>query len=259
VSYILDALKKSEKKRMQGVVPDVLTTQETAYRESRTRRLWPYLIIAALLVNVFVLVWIAPWKSKKPVAVVETGVVTKLASKETGAVPASTEKPGISDAASVAQSDTAEPKSASVTKPLHDAGVTRHHQLAAARGEVQKTSAMKKSESAPKVNHDSAAEAPSETPAMTAPGEAKHPVEAAPIPGKVYSLSELPLSVQQKLPSFSISVFLYSDDPASRMVKINNKMLKEGDYLSEVLKLEEIDQNSLILSYQNFRFRVGLK
>jgi hypothetical protein len=36
-------------------------------------------------------------------------------------------------------------------------------------------------------------------------------------------------------------------------------MLREGDYLSEGLKLEEIDQNSLILSYRNFRFRVGLK
>jgi general secretion pathway protein B len=259
MSYILDALKKSEKKRMQGTVPDVLTAQETAYHEPKTHRLWPYLIIAALLVNVFAVIWIAPWKSKKPSAVMETGVVTKLASEETGAIPANTEKAGISGAASVTQGDTAEPKSAADTKPLHNAEVARHHQLAAGDEARKKTSGMKNSESAPKVNHDTPAEAPSEVPAMTAPAEARHPVEATPIPDKVYSLSELPLSVQQKLPSFGISVFLYSDDPASRMVKINNKMLKEGDYLSEGLKLEEIDQNRLILSYQNFRFRVGLK
>jgi general secretion pathway protein B len=259
MSYILDALKKSEKRRMQGTVPDVLTAQEIVYHEPKTRRLWPYFIIVALLVNVFALVWIAPWKSKKTGAVVETGMVTRPVSKETGAIPANTEKAGISGAASVAQGDTDQSKSAAVTKPLHDAEVARHHQLAVGDEARKKTSGIKKSESGPKVDHDTPAEAPSEAPAMAAPDEARHPVEVTPIPNKVYSLSELPLSVQQKLPSFGISVFLYSDDPASRMVKINNKMLKEGDYLSEGLKLEEIDQNSLILSYQNFRFRVGLK
>jgi general secretion pathway protein B len=259
MSYILDALKKSEKKRMQGTVPDVLTAQEIVYREPKTRRLWLYLIIAALLVNVFALVWIAPWKSKKPGAVVESGVVTKVATEERGTIPTNTEKLGISGAGSVVQGDTAQPKPAAVTKPLHDAEAARRHQLTAVRDAAQKKTSIKKSESAPKVNHDIPAEATSEVPAMTVPAGAKHQAEVTPIPNKVYSLSELPLPVQEKLPSFGISVFLYSEDPASRMVKINNKMLKEGDYLSEGLKLEEIDQNSLILSYQNFHFRVGLK
>jgi general secretion pathway protein B len=259
MSYILDALKKSEKRRMQGTVPDVLAAQEVVYHEPKTRRLWPYLIIAALLVNVLAVVWLAPWKSKKSDTVVESGVVTKLASREHDAIPVNREKayPG---SGAATQSDTGARKPPAETKPVNGADVTRSHQLPAVKDEAQrKMTGIHKPETGVKINHDTLTEALPEAPAVAAPAEPKHPVDVLPIPNKVYSLSELPLSVQQKLPSFGISVFLYSDDPTSRMVKINNKMLREGDYLSEGLKLEEIDQNSLILSYQNFRFRVGLK
>jgi general secretion pathway protein B len=80
-----------------------------------------------------------------------------------------------------------------------------------------------------------------------------------PIKNKIYSVRELPASLQQNLPDFSISTHLYSGDTTSRMIRVNGQMLREGQILSDGLKLEEIDQNSLILSYQNFRFRVGLK
>jgi general secretion pathway protein B len=259
MSYILDALKKSEKKRMQGTVPDVLTAQEIIYHEPKARRLWPYLIIAVLLLNALAVVWFVPWKSKKSNTAVESGVVTKLASKERDNNPVNIEKPDPGSAA-VTQSDTGAPKPPAETKPVHGVDLKRPRQLPAIKDEAQKKMpGIHKPETGAKVNHDSLTEAPPEAPAMAAPAEPKHPVDVLPVLNKVYSLSELPLSVQQKLPSFGISVFLYSDDPASRMVKINNKMLREGDYLSEGLKLEEINQNSLILSYQNFRFRVGLK
>ena len=260
MSYILDALKKSEKKRMQGAVPDVLSAQEVVYHEPKRRRLWPYLIIAALLVNALAVIWLVPWKSKRSDAVVESAAVTKVAPKENVPVPVGVEKPEGSGAAPVRQSDASSPKPAAEMKPAHDRDVKRPRQLTAAKNNGQKKmSGIHKPETGAKINHDTLAEAPPEAPAMAAPAEPKHPVDVLPIPNKVYSLSELPLSVQQKLPSFGISVFLYSDDPSSRMVKINNKMLREGDYLSEGLKLEEINQNSLILSYQSFRFRVGLK
>jgi general secretion pathway protein B len=259
MSYILDALKKSEKKRMQGTVPDVLAAQEFVYHKPKTRRLWPYLIIAALLVNILAVVWLAPWKSNKSNTVVETGVVTKLASKEHDAIPVNRGKADPGSGAAT-QRDTGARKPPAETKPVHGADVTGRHQLAAVKDVAQKKMpGIHRPETGAKINHDTLTEAPPEAPATAAPAEPKHPVDVLPIPNKVYSLSELPLSVQQKLPSFGISVFLYSDDPTSRMVKINNKMLREGDYLSEGLKLEEIDQNSLILSYQNFRFRVGLK
>ena len=80
-----------------------------------------------------------------------------------------------------------------------------------------------------------------------------------PLPNKIYHMSELPQSLQQKLPAFAISTFLYSEDPGSRSVRINGQMMREGQYLSAGLKLEEIMQNGMIFSYQNYRFQVGLK
>jgi general secretion pathway protein B len=258
MSYILDALKKSEKKRMQGTVPDVLTAQEIVCHERRKRRLWPYLVIAALLVNALAVVWLVPWKSKEPSAVSESGVITRLASEEHDTATANTERPRTGSTLAM-KSNTGGAKPSAQMKPQRSADETPRR-LAAVKDQAQKkTSGISKPETGAKAIHDTTAESRPDIPAATAPSEIEHPVDVAPIPGKVYSMSELPLAVQQKLPSFGISVFLYSDDPTSRMVKINNKMLREGDYLSEGLKLEEIDQNSLILSYQNFRFRVGLK
>ena len=258
MSYILDALKKSEEKRMQGTVPDVLTAQEVVYHEPKRRRLWPYLIISVLLLNALAAVWLVPWKSKKSNAVVESSALTKLALRGHDSLSGGIVKPG-SPAAAVAESGANTLKPASEMKPLHSGAVTQPHQFSPVKdGGQKKVAEVPKPATDAKESHDASVPS-SQAPAMAEPAEPKHPVDALPIPNKVYSLSELPLSLQQKLPSFGISVFLYSDDPASRMVKINNKMLREGDYLSEGLKLEEINQNSLILSYQSFRFRVGLK
>jgi general secretion pathway protein B len=66
MSYILDALKKSEKERQQGTVPDFMTVQDAMVQEHK-KRLLPYLLIVSLLINSALFVWwLVPWQSKKP-------------------------------------------------------------------------------------------------------------------------------------------------------------------------------------------------
>jgi general secretion pathway protein B len=72
-------------------------------------------------------------------------------------------------------------------------------------------------------------------------------------------VSELPDALRQSLPAFTVSVALYSEDAASRMARINDQVVREGQQLSAGLRVEEITRDSIILSYQNYRFRVGLK
>jgi hypothetical protein len=43
------------------------------------------------------------------------------------------------------------------------------------------------------------------------------------------------------------------------MVRVNGKMLREGDVLSEGLKLNEIRQDELIFGYQNYRIRLRVQ
>jgi len=64
VSYILDALKKSEQERPRGSVPDLQTVQNVPATPKR-RSWWPLLILTALLLNSLILVfWWHPWQEK---------------------------------------------------------------------------------------------------------------------------------------------------------------------------------------------------
>ncbi len=48
---------------------------------------------------------------------------------------------------------------------------------------------------------------------------------------KLYKLQELPSAIRQDLPVFSVSALLYSSNPDSRMVRINEQMMHEGQDL----------------------------
>jgi general secretion pathway protein B len=51
MSYILDALKKSDQERQQGTTPGLHTSQSAPLPEKKKRPVWPYLLSAALLLN----------------------------------------------------------------------------------------------------------------------------------------------------------------------------------------------------------------
>lgn len=65
MSYILDALKKSENERQQGQAPGLSTIQPHHSARPRRRGLWPILLGAALVLNAgVVLVALRPWEPK---------------------------------------------------------------------------------------------------------------------------------------------------------------------------------------------------
>lgn len=67
MSYILDALKKSEQERRQGNVPNLQTVHIPVAIESSPAR-WPYIVIALLLLSLaFILGMLRPWDSTSPV------------------------------------------------------------------------------------------------------------------------------------------------------------------------------------------------
>ncbi len=72
------------------------------------------------------------------------------------------------------------------------------------------------------------------------------------------SLKDLPVSVQQSLPPINIEGHIYDDNPAARMVIINGKIRREKQSLGAMLRLEEITPNGVILSYQGHVFHMGV-
>lgn len=82
MSFILDALKKLEQKRQQSSVPDLLTVHEPTPQEPKSRSMWPYLLMVALLLNAgILLLWLHPWQSEKPDVAIETTTEIKATEK----------------------------------------------------------------------------------------------------------------------------------------------------------------------------------
>ena len=65
---------------------------------------------------------------------------------------------------------------------------------------------------------------------------------------------QLAIELQRELPDMSISVHVYSAKPGSRLVRIDNTVYREGDFVASELKLEEITPNGMIMSFRDTRF-----
>lgn len=256
MSYILDALKKSEKERQNGTVPNLMTVQDIMAQKPRKSLLWPYLLLVALLLNAGILAWwLSPWQSKKTEIVAQSTTVSQHVSNLSGSAH---------DVTNIRLPETA---------PSHNIGKTvntdinpepdlrqNHHVQAKGnlKGNVPNKPAQtiemsRQSENPPILSKQTSS-------ANYFPDKWQNTtLNSTTAENRIFNLKDLPLSVQESLPPFSISIFIYSKDPADRMVKINGQMLREGQDLAEGLKLKEIVQNGVIFTYKNYCFRVGLK
>ena len=272
MSYILDALKKSEKERQRGTVPDVLTVQDVTKGEPKKRQVWPYVVLAVLLLNAVVLAWWSGhWQSEKPKMVAQSTAVQS----ESGLIGSGQEPSEVRSIApqSSEKSRTVRPDGEeSVQDRAHKPEVTKTERDKDALNRIrQNLTAQSKVNSGVNVPDKPAPgdekklhEGVSSLPQQSAAAKQISDVHSMSITafapdGRKVDLKDLPSSIQQSLPAFAISVSVYSDDPGSRMVKVDGQMLQEGQYLAEGIKLEGIATDGVIFSYQNYRFRVGFR
>ncbi len=275
MSYILDALKKSEKERQRGRVPDLMAAQDVMGEGPKRRTFWPYLIVGALILNAGLLVYWLAWNSGKPPA---AGQATTF--QRYGATTADQGNRSADAGSSAVTSQPTVPNVGDV--PLRPVGEKERvsgpgippagtqgalsNALPQPRQEQVKSETRKNVETKP-VTAMSAG-VPSGIPSASTeqPQAAKltggdpQPVDRpVPVKNKLYSLHDLPASIRQDLPAFAISTHLYASDVSSRVVRINGQVLREGQFLAEGLKVEEIIPEGVIFSYRNYRFRVMLK
>ena len=71
-------------------------------------------------------------------------------------------------------------------------------------------------------------------------------------------IAELPLNVQRQIPDISFSSHIYASDPSLRVVNINNRNFREGDYISSDIKLLGITEDGVILSYLGYRIEMSV-
>ncbi len=76
--------------------------------------------------------------------------------------------------------------------------------------------------------------------------------------GKIIEMSELPLSVRQKLPELSISGHFYENRPSSRIITVGGKTLHEGASAAPGIRLERITPDGAVFSCDGYRFHKGV-
>ncbi|HEY3278126.1 MAG TPA: general secretion pathway protein GspB [Syntrophorhabdaceae bacterium] len=232
MSYILEALKKLEQtQRHEEHGRVAISFQGHPYRkESRRPRVWLYILSTILVLNMgFFAWWIGPWRAGSQ------GAGVKIAVDSSPGPVKGTEE-----------------------------GVTRINgkevpsRLAPSK-ESRTAQASSRATPSPPIPE---AKRPSEASRQSPPlalNEASTGVEPKPPPGgKVFTLSELPSMVGGTLPELRMSLHYYIAEPRSRFARINDVTLKEGQYLNESLKLDEVTRSGAIMNYKGWRFLVPI-
>jgi general secretion pathway protein B len=242
MSFILDALKKSEIERQRQTVPGLMDTR----REGRRSRLpvWALVLAVLLGINLLVLIFVL-MRNNAPAAHAPR--------------PAQAQTPSAPDAA-------AAPPAAEHFSPLDATPVYAPEiPVASAGGAAAPESPM--------TSPPSASRPPATAPSLIARlglvgGSGKTPPRPVHRPDPVLtdedaaansqeilpSISEISLSGEQALPELHLDVHVYSTKPADRFVYINMRKYHEGAVLQEGPTVERIRRDGVVLNYQNLRF-----
>lgn len=253
MSYILEALRKSDQQRNRGATPTLFGGQEAmAVRRQPTKILYGVLAVALIGAGIAIGV-LRPWQTTQSEMADRPAVVVRA--------PVAT-PPAAAPAPEVAPAAQSKPQEAVASVPPaavpEIATVPRVEPKPVARPKRRLDRPMRKAETAvaDKPKKDAVPQSRSELPAEEE-ANAEPPATAAANAEPVSTLSELPVSIRDELPKIKITVHAYSGKPASRLVGYDNRILREGDYLVPGLKLEEITQDGMILSYKGYRFSRG--
>lgn len=267
MSYILNALRKSERER-QAMQPDTVTSriavQQTPERHSLTK-----IIVVLVLLNLAILTYflgIAPQPpayKAQPVATIEK--TAPLLAKTNPPLPADSppKSARVSPAPKMeqprSQAPAAEKLATNTKQPVEP--VTRVKPAVAPQQPVKpvptviaQSTPTSKSITEPEPRSSMIPQQLSE------PGEpaAKKtdPVPTARVQNDLPTIQDLPPEVRLSLPSLPINVFSYSSTPTERFVMIDMIKYVPGQTIKNQLELKEIVEDGIIVRYDGRVFKI---
>lgn len=245
MSYILEALKKSEQERQIGHVPDLSVVQETPTRAAPR---WPRWLLAALLLNVAILAVLAwrVWDARTP----ETMASAPPA-------PAVEPAPAQPEASTTVGADTSAAPDASVSallsagEPAQSAAIVPNEAPAPELPEPVSQMPM------PAAEPMEAVQPATDAQAQLGPDlEPLPPVESVDAATAVSRWEDLPAEQRDGLPVPRIDVHVFAQEPERRFVLINLRKYQQGDTLDDGAVIETILADGIVLSYQGQQYRV---
>ena len=103
--------------------------------------------------------------------------------------------------------------------------------------------------------------APAPAPAPVIKAVTPVPVPApvpAPVPSEevIPGLRDLPEPIQRQIPPVALGGYIYSKDPADRLLLIDKVLRHEGEEVAPGLVLEKLQPKAAIFSFKGYRYRV---
>jgi general secretion pathway protein B len=251
MSFILEALKKSEREREAGGTPLSPGVPLRSRRRSPSRRtLWPAVLTGSLLLGAVGAGWwlVArmagePVAESPPAAVVKPDVSSPVTDRRpVGQVPAVPPRDRIPRVSEGAETATQALPAADVTAPV--------------------MKAEKPDPTAPRVEPPETVSATPGSAGLSATVPARDTVAEADAKGDTSlppRLGRLPYELQQAVRPLRLDVHVYDEDPAGRFVMINGQTYSRGADIKAGLVLERIVREGAVLSWKGraFLLRAG--
>jgi len=230
MSYILEALKKSQAERQLGELPSIHAPQVqlhdgAASASARRTPVWLALGGMTVAVAAALLLW-QPWQAAATAPALTPAVLAQ-------AVPA--------------PMPVVVPPAVPVPVP--------------APAPVMQVTPVPPAATAAPVHHAR----PVAEPKQETPGQAVSPPVAAPAPAvpptpaaeeSVPGMRDLPEPIQRQIPAIAIGGYIYSKNPADRLLLIDKVLRHEGEELGPGLVLEKLQPKAAIFSFKGYRYRV---
>jgi len=289
MSYILEALADSEQARQQLAAVPRHSLLAVVGEDMPRRRVWPFALAGALLVNAAVLqLWLRPAlpgnAASIKVPMLPRAVEAPLAAAEPRVAPSAESAKPAADVADNVLRETRqppsqpergnEPRMARLTAPAvalpgtlsvtsaNDntpvpmtivlAPKAKARSSAGVAAAVAATPAAVPSVAAPVALATAAP--PAAVPAVAAPAAVATAAGTAQVGPTPAGGSDLPPALQRELPALSVAGFI-RDEGSSSMVIVNDRLVREGDEVAPGVKLEKISGDSLVFNYRGYRFK----
>ncbi len=317
MSYILDALKKSEQERDNDPVHEISHTVKPAEQPKTARTKWLWLVPALLAVNIILLLWPQTTPDTGSLVVTTTNQQASTAStllkeqttEEYAEEQTKTDAPNsdvnnemptnpappLSPPATQATQATAkpteqsqryhrdpfapmpgrvQPKPVAVLAPIQNKprptpkipapNIEKLNRSLLNQALIEQLAPLKEEQPAIQVDTVSTPDtilanrnnSPAPQPGLTESLPHENTPSTLNMQQRIPLLRELDSSLQRAIPTLNVSVHIYTEIPEQRMARINGRMTRQGQQISNGLTLKEIRPDFLILSFNGEKFRL---